>query len=97
MTNTNPVIGVLLFALCLAGWPLFLFACFHSHPRGITIVLGLALVTFLIGSFLGGFRAERHGAALLYSWLALPYLLTLFRFVRRRRARSESAPPAVAK
>jgi ABC-type transport system involved in multi-copper enzyme maturation permease subunit len=97
MNQTNPVIGVLLFAVCFGGWPLFLFACFRSHPRGISIVLGLTIVTFLIGSFIGSLGVTLRSAALLYSWLALPYLLVCLRFVYRRHTHSDNTPPAVPK
>lgn len=97
MTDTNPAIRVLLFALCFGGWPLFLFVCFHSHPRRISIVLGLTIVTFLIGSFIGALGVTLRSAAPLYSWLALPYLLVCFRFVYRRHTRSDNTPSAVPK
>ena len=94
MKDANPVIGLLLFVLCFGSWPLFLFTSFQSHPRRIFIAVSLSLATFIIASYIATFCVPLRSTAPLYLWLALPYLLISFRFVRRRHISQATAGDA---
>lgn len=82
--------SLLLCILFFGGWPLFSFLQFHSHRYAVSIVISLALLTFLIGSSIASFGTALHTPLPFYAWLALPYLLSVALVLRRRRTRRNS-------
>jgi hypothetical protein len=87
METVRTIESYVLGALAFGGWPLFLFLVFQARRRAVATVGAYSILAFLIGSIIAAFCSTppNQNPFPLYSWLALPYLLIIVRFVSRRR------------